>query len=266
MSCLSSSTQPSAKYMPISSTILSSALPLSSSFLSKSSNESNEVSNENKLSSGASPNHSSDETTLVKMDESIKLVESEFNRPTTPPPSTPSPPNTQVIKNVNKRKIKVPNNHQYAKKPDEYSDDHMEHTEDELDDEEEEGDDEDELDDEDDELRADDGTNELLIDEAHPIVVADSEADLDPELDMDENNNNSLLPVGHTLTAKEISKEILELNTKLNSEICNDLIVCGRCQTDFKLSDIILFIEHKIQKCSHALNSDSKQTSKFIFV
>ena len=263
--------------MPISSTILSTALPLSSSsFLSSKSSELTEANNENKLNGSGGGSPISDERTLVKMDEKLVgesatvpiIMSNEFNRPTTPPPSTPSP-TTQLAKNVNKRKIKAPNNHQYAKKSDDYSDENMEsecnRTEDELDEDEDEDEeeDDDELDDEDEELRADDGANELLIDETHP-AAPDSEVDLDAEVDMDENNNN-VPRVAHTLTAKEISKEILELNAKLNSEICNDLIVCGRCQTDFKLSDIILFIEHKIHKCSHTLINDAKQTSIYMF-
>ena len=35
----------------------------------------------------------------------------------------------------------------------------------------------------------------------------------------------------------------------------NDYIVCGTCQTDFKLSDIVSFIEHKVNKCAKSRNS-----------
>ena len=50
------------------------------------------------------------------------------------------------------------------------------------------------------------------------------------------------------------------IETCLNSEeACNvrnsDLIVCGNCQADFKLENILEFIEHKIHKCSKSAMS-----------
>jgi hypothetical protein len=53
------------------------------------------------------------------------------------------------------------------------------------------------------------------------------------------------------------SKNISAIETCLNQSSAynshnSDLIVCGECQADFKLENILDFIDHKIQKCSKA--------------
>ena len=56
--------------------------------------------------------------------------------------------------------------------------------------------------------------------------------------------------------------EEVNLNSKSSIDDINlsyDLIVCGTCQMDFRLSDILLFIQHKITKCNQ-LNKITKYT------
>ena len=74
-----------------------------------------------------------------------------------------------------------------------------------------------------------------------------TETDHEMDLNIDENNNlNEIVK----LDSKGLTKEIQELNNRMDSEFSNDMIVCGKCNTDFQLSEIVLFIEHKASKCA----------------
>ncbi len=62
----------------------------------------------------------------------------------------------------------------------------------------------------------------------------------------------TLNEVAKLKSSKDLTKEILELNSRIDTELSNDLIICGKCHSDFRLSDIVLFIEHKVNKCAAA--------------
>ncbi|RMZ93968.1 hypothetical protein BpHYR1_048242, partial [Brachionus plicatilis] len=98
----------------------------------------------------------------------------------------------------------------------------------------------------------------------------DSDGNLDDEeVDLDENNNelkinencdSDINENGHAASDLDLSQ--FDENNNLSEDnheeenFCNqDLIVCGMCQADFRLSNIIDFIEHKINKC---LNHNQK--------
>jgi hypothetical protein len=194
--------------------------------------------------------------------ESITCEINDFNRPTTPPASTPSP--TQV-KNVNKRKIRnqffAGNNH--ISNSDDLDELELEEN---LDDEEIIEEEESLLNSiEQQQFDLEQNIENLNMQkEQNNDETFLSETDNEAELHIDENNNQlnndqmrDLNEVAR-LNNKEITKEIIELNNRFDTELSNDLIVCGKCHTKFKLSDIVLFIEHKANKCSAIKNeSDS---------
>jgi hypothetical protein len=207
---------------------------------------------------------------------------SEFSRPTTPPPSTPSPSqqiSLTIKPNVNKRKIKMhstSNLSQYGEKKlnnlmnldaDDSADENFESEcinqeqldnediDDEFESKQAEQEQLDEQQQSHQELAAEENNDELMIDESNnnnnkninnnidnKIINNFSETELDSNNEFtDENINNNKLSQ---------NKDLAELNTKLtNNETDNDLIVCGKCQTSFKLSDIMMFIQHKVNKC-----------------
>lgn len=86
------------------------------------------------------------------------------------------------------------------------------------------------------------------------------------------NNNNNTSSSSNNNNISDIEERYSkEHRTLLNSndftqtnDLANDLIVCGKCQADFKLADIIAFIEHKMSKCSknkQTVNSKSRLTN-----
>ena len=98
----------------------------------------------------------------------------------------------------------------------------------------------------------------------------DSDDNLDDEeVDLDENNNelkinencdNETNEIGHVASDLDLTQFDENNNFSVDNHeeesFCNqDLIVCGMCQADFRLSNIIDFIEHKINKC---LNHNQK--------
>lgn len=77
-------------------------------------------------------------------------------------------------------------------------------------------------------------------------------------LDIDNNNiNNTSSNHIHEFYSENIN------NNEQNSSNDQDFIICGSCQADFKLSSIIDFIDHKIQKCKSTnsifLNKNSQK-------
>jgi hypothetical protein len=64
-----------------------------------------------------------------------------------------------------------------------------------------------------------------------------------------------------TLTMTTMPNDDLgKLNGTGDLNLTYDLIVCGTCQMDFRLNDIILFIQHKLNKCNQ-LVKNTKYTS-----
>lgn len=209
--------------------------------------------------------------------EAITCDINEFNRPTTPPASTPSPTQT---KNINKRKIKnqflgISNYNKLSLTKKRYKKINLKKgnalikNSDDMEDIELENDEE--LEDE--ELQEEEESQfipeeEIVQGEIEPNTEKDSNlddlAENDNEIDLsavDENNNcvRDLNEISK-YDSKEI-KEILELNNRMDSEFSNDMIVCGKCNTDFQLSEIVLFIEHKASKCIEPKASQKMQSN-----
>ena len=68
------------------------------------------------------------------------------------------------------------------------------------------------------------------------------------EVDMEPEVYEDIQP--QVATASGSEEGIFNLNKEISDPKNIDLIVCGRCQTDFKLADLTAFIEHKVNKCS----------------
>jgi hypothetical protein len=47
----------------------------------------------------------------------------------------------------------------------------------------------------------------------------------------------------------DVSRDLQELMARGDSELSKDLVVCGKCHADFRLQDMSLFIEHKLNRC-----------------
>lgn len=85
------------------------------------------------------------------------------------------------------------------------------------------------------------------------VTIQDDDDDEEEQEEEDEVNESNHL-IAKSDIENRYSKE--QRNNLLANDLGNDLIVCGKCQADFKLADIVSFIEHKMQKCtSLAFNS-----------
>lgn len=180
-------------------------------------------------------------------------VSNDFNRPTTPPASTPSP---IQVKNVNRRKIR----NQYL------AGNMTLNNTDDLDELELEEDLEEEglVDEEEEPLDLEPETKDESLNEADNEVAALHGSN---ELDTNQLNQDCIRELNEVakLSNKDITKEIIELNNRMDTELSKDLIVCGKCNSDFRLSDILLFIEHKVNGCMGLTRDENNNSlSKFI--
>ncbi len=96
-----------------------------------------------------------------------------------------------------------------------------------------------------------------IYDENNNLVVKTTHSPAQPHLKLKVTPSVStafqLATGSQALNSKNISaiESCLNQSSAYNSHN-SDLIVCGECQADFKLENILDFIDHKIQKCSKA--------------
>jgi hypothetical protein len=86
--------------------------------------------------------------------------------------------------------------------------------------------------------------------------------------DSNSNNNNETSSKRSAMKASSLLEMMSSTNSNNNSSMNNDnrikfvdMLVCGSCQQDFQLSDIVKFIEHKA-KCG---NKENKQKIPYHF-
>jgi len=129
------------------------------------------------------------------------------------------------------------------------------------------------LDEDEEDLQACDEISEMSIKHHNRFSSIDNEIDpyeingsTNPCRQLNDECMRDLNQVTSKVTSKDITKEISELNSRLDTELTNDLIVCCKCSTDFRLSDIMLFIEHKINKCNKVAGQDAESSQGSLFV